>query len=242
MAATTTSLTDVKEVVKRSYDQIAPAYLDWTLSRSSPRLRYLDHLLRNLCPGSEVLELGCGAGVPVTQTLCQHENVDKVIANDISERQIELARERCLQWAGKSEFIAGDMMKLYFEQDHFGGVAAFYSILHLPGVEQPEMMLRIHKWLKPGGILVCNFGALKTSDDENVKHWNHFQADMFWSGLGVGTTKQVISLAGFELLVAEVRNSNEDLDFSKESDASDPDRDVEFLWIVAKKNGEPTAR
>jgi ubiquinone/menaquinone biosynthesis C-methylase UbiE len=240
MAATDLTATDVKEVVKRSYNQIAPAYLSFTLSRSSPRLRYLDRLLRTLSPGSNVLELGCGAGVPVTQTLCQHENVGTVIANDISERQIELARERCLQWSDKLEFISGDMMALDFEEGQFHGIAAFYSIFHLPGAEQPEMIRKIHQWLKPGGILVCNFGAKETSDDENVKQWNYFQADMFWSGLGVGATKKMISQAGFDLLVAEVRNSNEDLDPGKESHASDPDRDVEFLWIVARKFSEQT--
>ena len=235
MAATGLTATDVKEVVKRSYDQIAPAYLNWTLSRSSPRLRYLDHLLHTLSPGSEILELGCGAGVPVTQTLCQHENVGTVIANDISGRQIELARERCLQWSDKLEFISGDMMALDFGEAQFHGVAAFYSILHLPGAEQPEMVRKIHQWLKPGGILVCNFGAKETSDDENVKRWNYFQADMFWSGLGLESTKKMISEAGFHLLIAEVRDSNEDLDLGKEFQASDPDRDVEFLWIVARK-------
>jgi SAM-dependent methyltransferase len=247
MAATGILSTDIKEIVKRSYDKIAPEYLNWALSRSSPRLQYLKHLLSTLSLGSKVLELGCGAGVPVAQTLCQDENISKIVANDISEVQVELAMKNCQQWKDKIDFVAGDMMGLKFRECELDGVAAFYSIFHLPRTEQIEMMRRIHSWLKPGSIIVCNFAAGSSEAlgseggieaEENPVRWNYFNADMFWSGLGTEGTKKMISGAGFELLLADVRNANEDIDPSSELHDSDPDRDVEFLWIVARKAGE----
>ena len=48
-----------KQIVEEGYDQMAPRYLDWTTSHSSPRLRYLHKLLDLLPQKSNVLELGC---------------------------------------------------------------------------------------------------------------------------------------------------------------------------------------
>lgn len=247
MATDSTDSTYVKDVVKRSYDKIAHKYLDWALSRSSPRLHYLEHLLRILSPGSKVLELGCGAGIPVAQALCQNDNISKIVANDISEVQVQLAEGNCQQWKDKIDFVAGDMMSLTFSERELDGVAAIYSIFHLPRMEQIEMIRRIHLWLKPGGILVSNFAAGSSKAlgseggvdvEENPTHWSYFETDMFWSGLGTEETQRMISEAGFELLAADVRNANEDIDPTSEMRGSDPDRDVEFLWIVARKPRE----
>jgi SAM-dependent methyltransferase len=240
MATTRTNSADIKEVVKRSYDRIAPAYLEWSLSRPSPRLKYLDHILRTLPPNSKVLELGCGHGAPVTEALCQDKNVRKVVANDISEAQIKLARDRCATWKDKVEFVEGDMMALEFEDSDLDGAAAFFSIFHLPRAEQTQMVEKIYSWLKPGSILVCNFAAGTSNSgkdhaEERTEKWNYFQADMFWSGLGTKGSKKMVEDAGFEVLAADVRNANEDIDRTKELHDSDPDRDVEFLWVVARK-------
>jgi hypothetical protein len=111
------------------------------------------------------------------------------------------------------------------------------------------MIRRIHSWLKPGRILVCNFAAGSSKAfgseggaeaEEKPTQWSYFETDMFWSGLGTEGTKKMISGTGFELLAADVRNANEDIDPASELHDHDPDRDVEFLWIVARKIGEQT--
>ena len=243
MATTDTTSASIKEVVKQSYDKIAPAYLEWSLSRPSPRLTYLDYILRTLSPNSKVLELGCGHGAPVTEALCQNKNIGKVVANDISEAQVKLAQERCAAWKDHVELVLGDMMALEFGKSELDGVVAFFSIFHLPRAEQTKMIEKIHNWLKPGSVLVCNFAAgnpetsnsMKDHAEERTQKWNYFQADMFWSGLGTEGSKKMVLDSGFEILAADVRNANEDIDKTKELHASDPDRDVEFLWMVARK-------
>ena len=227
MTTTEAPSTNLKEIIKQSYDKIAPAYLQWSLSGPSPRPIYLKHLLDNLTAGSKVLELGCGNGYPVTQALCETENIGEIIANDISEQQIKLTRERCLRWSSKLELIAGDMMALNFGEGSLDGVAAFFSIFHLPKNEQQVMFRKIHSWLRPGAILVCNLGTEDTGTDETARPWTHFQADMYWSGLGIDGSKKTITKAGFELLAADVLDATED--------KSDPDYGTKFLWIVAKK-------
>src|ERR1700733_1918620 len=83
---------DPKHLVEHGYDQIAPKYLAWSAPRiTTTRTHYLNKLMSLLPAGATVLELGCGAGVPCTQTLVA--NGFDVTGNDISAAQIELAKQ-----------------------------------------------------------------------------------------------------------------------------------------------------
>lgn len=68
------------------------------------RMGYIADLLKKLSAGADVLELGCGAGVPVTQVLIEHGL--NVTGNDISAAQIALAREH----VPKATLIQGDIL------------------------------------------------------------------------------------------------------------------------------------
>ena len=73
---------DVKHIVEKGYDKIAPAYLDWAKTKTASRIEAINKLVA-LLPDSrdtKVLELGCGAGVPATQILAKHFTV---IGNDM---------------------------------------------------------------------------------------------------------------------------------------------------------------
>merc|ERR1719356_676057 len=56
------------------------------------RLPALEGVLAGLAFGAHVLELGCGAGVPVARTIVHHSQELRVTGVDISEAQIELAK------------------------------------------------------------------------------------------------------------------------------------------------------
>jgi SAM-dependent methyltransferase len=77
-------------IVQAGYDAMAERYLGWGPTIGEPRERMLDALLERLEPGARVLELGCGAGIPVTRRLAERHTVTGV---DISEAQLRLARE-----------------------------------------------------------------------------------------------------------------------------------------------------
>jgi len=79
-----------KRVVEQGYDHIADQHLAWAQTvRSAERARYTTVLLDKLTPGANVLELGCGAGVPTTRQLAKRFRVTGV---DISAQQLALAR------------------------------------------------------------------------------------------------------------------------------------------------------
>lgn len=99
---------DPKRIVADGYDQIAETFLAWAQRGSSVvRERYLQALRTQLPDGARVLDLGCGAGVPVARRLAERFDVTGV---DISRRQIELAREN----VPNATFIQANMTALAF--------------------------------------------------------------------------------------------------------------------------------
>src|SRR5262245_57735757 len=143
----------LKRIVADGYDDIAQRYLAWSALNPSPeRMRYLDRLLDMLPSGAEVLELGCGAGVPVTQALAERGRVTGV---DISAEQILLAE----RYVPDATFIRADMAALDFPPGSFDAVVAFYALTHVPRDEHAALLRRIAGWLRPGGLLFATMGA-----------------------------------------------------------------------------------
>ncbi|KAI1399929.1 S-adenosyl-L-methionine-dependent methyltransferase [Hypoxylon fuscum] len=221
---------DVKERLKASYDAIAPKYNEWTIKHSARRLEYLERVLKfepvsDPSRQARFLELGCGAGLPVTQKLLSYPTVH-VTANDISTTQIELARDNLL---GPTEgnaanverltLIEGDMAKLSFPDMSFNVVFAFYSLIHLPRAEQTEMIRKIAQWLKPGGYLLANFAEDATEAVIKEK-WLDEKDWMFWSGWGRDATLDIVKEAGLHVVVSEVTKDVVD---------------APFLWVIAKR-------
>lgn len=109
---------DPKRVVQEGYDRIAEEHLEWAQStREEERARYTAVLLNALPAGAEVLDLGCGAGLPTTCELARRFRVTGV---DISARQIELARQNVPQ----ARFIQADITQLDFPPARFDAIVA----------------------------------------------------------------------------------------------------------------------
>lgn len=221
---------DLKARLKTAYDAIAPKYNEWTIPHSEQRMKYLSKLIA-LLPLSDpsrsfhVLELGCGCGLPVTQKLLSYPNIS-VTANDLSSTQIELARSNLL---GNPEDMAatrlvlkeGDMAALSFPDSSFDAVLGFYSVIHLPLTEQSELLQKISRWLKPGGLFLANFAANEMEGHVMDQWLDDKNGWMFWSGWGEKETLKLAREVGLEVLVAEVQHDVVD--------------DASFLWIMAKK-------
>ncbi|KFY32454.1 hypothetical protein V493_00187 [Pseudogymnoascus sp. VKM F-4281 (FW-2241)] len=207
-----------RQLVERGYDTIADNYLKWTTTKTTPRLTYTEKMLSKMDASSDavVLELGCGAGVPGTQLLSAR--CGKVIANDISKAQIELAKTRV---KGNVDFRHGDMTKLEFEPASLDAVVAFYSIFHLPREEQPVLFKKIYSWMKPGSYLLCNLAA---TDIPGSTAENWLGSSMYWSSFDVETNLGLLKEAGFTVTEHEILEDDED------------GKIIPFLWILAEKN------
>ena len=96
-----------------------------------------------------VLDLGCGAGIPVARDLTALGHA--VVGVDGSAQQVARARRN----VPKATLIEADICEVAFEVGSFNAVRAFYSITHVPGTYQGPLIANIAAWLKPGGIFVA---------------------------------------------------------------------------------------
>jgi SAM-dependent methyltransferase len=96
-----------------------------------------------------ILDLGCGPG---WTSLFLAQAGYQAVGVDISERMIEIARERAVRNNLAVEFVVGDMEELDLGRCDFDGVLLFDCLHHCPGY--PEVVKRAHAHLRPGGYLL----------------------------------------------------------------------------------------
>ena len=204
---------DPKRVVAAGYDTMAERYLAWSdLRPSAARLRYLALADALIPAGADVLDLGCGAGIPMTATLAVGRTVTGV---DISAAQIALARAN----VPSATFLEADLTTLDFPSGRFDAVVAFYSLTHVPRAEHAALFRRIRSWLRPGGVFVASLGV-EDSPDEVEADW--LGVDMFFSHFSARVNRRLVAEAGFEIERADVVTEPEDR------------HDARFLWVVAR--------
>jgi SAM-dependent methyltransferase len=181
------SARDYVRLVADGYDACANDYND---ARSADDAGVLDQLLLHLTPGARVLDLGCGAGVPIARALVGY-GCD-VVGADLSAGQLALAR---VQVPGAS-FVQADMRSCAFAPGSLDAIVSFYAIFHVPRREQEALFGRIASWLRPGGHLLVSVG--RTDNDDYTEQF--FGVEMFWSHFDAARYRAMVATSGFTLL------------------------------------------
>ncbi len=170
--------TEAKQLVQSGYDQISYEYrADRYVLDDSDYELFLELLGPYLPLDAEILELGCGCGVPVARTLAAEH---RVIGVDFSAVQIERARSL----VPNARFQQSDISEVEFAPNSFDAIVAFYSIIHLPLGEQRELFARIASWLRTEGVFIATVGTQAwtgTEDDWNgaPMYWSHTDRDTY---------------------------------------------------------------
>jgi SAM-dependent methyltransferase len=116
--------------------------------RTGPSIDRLDAFLATLPAGSRVLELGCGNGMDAEHMLAQGFLVD---ATDGTPELVAEARKLI---GNRARVMRFEELEAVAEYD---GVWASASLLHVPAVTLPDILKRIHRAQRPGGIFVASF-------------------------------------------------------------------------------------
>jgi len=110
----------------------------------------LDRLRILAAPLGVICDLGCGPG-QIARYLKDHGA--EVIGVDLSPGMVALA--------GKLNpdisFACGNMLALDVPDEAWGGIAAFYSIIHVPPASILDAFCELRRVLKPGGLLLTAF-------------------------------------------------------------------------------------
>jgi len=181
---------DKKEMVRVGYNEAAEKLAEIFGIEEEELVKFLSEFSSRIPLNGRVLDAGCGNGAYSHILSKKFE----VIGVDISEKQIELAKQN----APEAKFICQDITKVTFPDEHFNGILAYYSIIHIPRKEHLELLRNFHRMLKINGIVLLTFHSI---DDPESYHGDFFGtgAKMFWSGFDKTTNLKMISDVGFKI-------------------------------------------
>jgi SAM-dependent methyltransferase len=136
------------------YDLNAEAFRQRTLDCDLAPLH--DAFLSRLAPGAHILDAGCGPG---RDTLAFLERGFRVTAIDASAAMVELATRATGQPARQLRFEEIEL------EDSFDGVWANASLVHVPQRDIDDVLCRLARSLRPGGVLHV---SVKSGDGERI--------------------------------------------------------------------------
>ena len=182
--------------VRAGYNILSRAYRADTADEATQR-QYVEWLgvVRERAPaGGDVLDLGCGNGIPAAKWLS--DNGFWVTGVDLSDTMIDRAREL----VPKARFLRGDATSvddIDFGGSAFDAVVSFYALIHMPITDQPGVIARAARWLRPGGLFLATVGHTAWTGTEN--DWLGGGADMWWSHPEAATYRAWIESAGLAI-------------------------------------------
>jgi len=175
---------------------------------------YFDIFTENIPNNSDILDLGCGTGLPYDQYLSAKGY--KITGIDIAEYHIQIAKNN----VKAGTYITGDYTKYKFDNDSFDAIISLYSLFHIPREEHEEVIEKIYGYLRANGMLLITTGVEYTDgteiDDDfcgNVK--------MAWSSYGADKYRELLESNGFHIL-------------KRDNEADFGGGDEQF-WILARK-------
>ncbi|GAA4300969.1 class I SAM-dependent methyltransferase [Actinomadura luteofluorescens] len=181
---------DPTEVVRSGYNALSRLYRGDD-DTSGQYDGWLDDLLACLPERGQVLDVGCGCGVPVARRLSDAGH--QVTGVDVSDVQIERARAL----VPGADFIRADATALDLPDTSFDAVVCLYALIHMPLDRQPRLLENIARWLRPGGRLLATTGqdAWTGSSDD----WLGGTATMWWSQTDAATYRAWLQRNGLEV-------------------------------------------
>ena len=102
---------------------------------------------------SKVLEVACGTGILTHHLRKTFPETSKIIATDLNEAMLEVAKKKLENYQGIS-FQLADASSLSFDDQEFNAVICQFGIMFFP--EKPKCLSEMIRALKPGGALVFN--------------------------------------------------------------------------------------
>lgn len=178
----------VRDLVRGGYDRVAEEFLAIRVEDGADSAQ-LDALQRNLGPASDILDAGCGCGVPVAKALDKAGH--RVVGLDLSGGQLRLARRLAVGFVP----VQGDLIGLPFREQSFDAVVSFYAVIHVPREDHLAVLKEFCRVLRRGGHLLVCMGWDDLPADHDPHSW--LGAPMFWSHYDALTNLRLMEAAGF---------------------------------------------
>jgi ubiquinone/menaquinone biosynthesis C-methylase UbiE len=129
------------EYARRIYGELADKPLDRAL---------LDRFAEQIRGHGPACDIGCGPGHVARYV---HDHGVETWGIDLSPAMVEVAR----RLNPGMTFRQGNMLALDIPTATFGGITAFYSIIHVPRAEVTTALCELRRVLRPGGVMLLAF-------------------------------------------------------------------------------------
>jgi SAM-dependent methyltransferase len=184
---------------RNSYDRVAAEYAQRFQDEMDDKpfdRDYLAQLVRLVSRLGPICDLGCGPG-QIARYL--HRLGADVLGVDLSPGMVAEATRLNPQ----IPFHQGDMRALPFPDRSWGGIAAFYTIIHIPPAEVVQVLAELRRVLRPGGVILLSFhiGDRTIHLDE----WWQKPVSLDFFHFRPAEMEEHLKTAGFELLQTVVR-------------------------------------
>jgi SAM-dependent methyltransferase len=187
-------MSDFVKNTRRSYDSVAKEYADRFIDEMDKKpfdRKMLELLSERVNHRGLICDLGCGPG-NIARYL--HRIGTEVCGIDLSDKQVEQAR----RLNPDIKFYQADMLDLNMIEDgYFGGIAAFYSIIHIPKDLVVNALKEMHRTLRSPGEILLAFHM-----GDNIEHLDEFfgkKVNLDFMFFQTGEMKENLIQAGFEL-------------------------------------------
>jgi 2-polyprenyl-3-methyl-5-hydroxy-6-metoxy-1,4-benzoquinol methylase len=182
--------------VRASYNILSHAYRGDIADEATQRqyAGWLGLVRERVPSGGDVLDLGCGNGIPAAKWLS--DNGFRVTGVDLSDTMVERARAL----VPEATFLRGDVTsvdEVDFDVASFDAVVCFYALIHVPVIDQPGVIGRASRWLRPGGLFVATVGHTAWTGTES--DYLGGGAPMWWSHPDASVYRAWIESAGLAI-------------------------------------------
>lgn len=154
-----------RTVLQESYDRVAEDYAEQFFHEldNKPKDReLLADLVKRVGSAGRICDLGCGPG-QIARYL--RDCGGDAFGLDVSAGMVAVAR----RLNPDIEFVQGSMLDFDLPDDALGGIAAFYSIIHIPREKVVDALREIKRVLRPNGLVLLAFH--QGSEIKHVDEW-----------------------------------------------------------------------
>ena len=189
-----------------SYDRVASEYADRFKDEMNDKpfdRDCLDRLALEVGELGPICDLGCGPG-QIARYL-HHQGV-KTLGVDLSPNMVAQAQ----RLNPEIHFHQGNMLSLPDQDNSWGGIAAFYCIIHIPREHVVDALREMKRVLRPGGVLLVTFHI-----GEETKHLDEWWEKPVNLDFAFYLSEQMeawLKEAEFELVESLIREPNPEVE------------------------------
>jgi len=194
------------QTTQTSYDTVAPEYAEKFKDEMDDKPfdhNCLDRLAREVGDLGPICDLGCGPG-QIARYL--HRQGVNTLGVDLSPQMIAEAQ----RLNPEIPFHQGNMLALPDTDNSWGGIAAFYCIIHIPRKQIVDALREMKRVLKPGGVLLVTFHI--GAEIKHIEEWWEKPVSLDFAYYKPDEMENWLKDAGFVLEETLIREPNPEVE------------------------------